>query len=64
MEPFPMNVIDFKDKKVLIWPSTANKGKDKEVIIDNAREADGNSKISYRAFGSLHFRGIGIHSLR
>jgi hypothetical protein len=47
-EPFPMNAIDFNGKKILIRPSTADKGKDKEVIIDNAREADGNNKISCR----------------
>jgi hypothetical protein len=43
-----MNMIDFNGKKVLIRPSTADKGKDKEVIIDNAREADGNNKIACR----------------
>jgi hypothetical protein len=43
-----MNMIDFKGKRVLIRPSTADKGKDKEVIIDNSREADGNNKISCR----------------
>jgi hypothetical protein len=47
-EPFPMNVIDFNGKKILIWPSTADKGKDKEVIISNAREADRNKKIYCR----------------
>jgi hypothetical protein len=47
-EPFPMNMIDFKGKRVLIRPSTADKGKDKEAIIGNAREADGNNKISCR----------------
>jgi hypothetical protein len=47
-EPFPMNMIDFKGKRVLIRPNTADKGKDKEVIIGNAREANGNSKISCR----------------
>jgi hypothetical protein len=41
-----MNMIDFNGKKVLIRPSTADKGKDKEVIIGNAREADGNNKIA------------------
>jgi hypothetical protein len=46
-EPFPMNVIDFEGKKVLIRPSTADKGKDKEVIIGDARNADDNNKISY-----------------
>ena len=44
-EPFPMNVIDFNGKKVLIWPSSADKGKDKEVLIGNTREADGNNKF-------------------
>jgi hypothetical protein len=43
-----MNMIDFKGKRVLIRPSTADKGKDKEVIIGNSREADGNNKISCR----------------
>jgi hypothetical protein len=43
-----MNVIDFNGKKILIRPSTADKGKDKEVIIDNAWEADGNNNISCR----------------
>jgi hypothetical protein len=43
-----MNMIDFNGKKVLIWPSTADKGKDKEVIIGNAWEADANNKISCR----------------
>jgi hypothetical protein len=47
-EPFPLNMIDFKGKRVLIRPSTADKGKDKEAIIGNAREADGNNKISCR----------------
>jgi hypothetical protein len=43
-----MNVVDFNGKKVLILPNTADKGKDKEVIIGNARETDGNNKISCR----------------
>jgi hypothetical protein len=47
-EPFPMNMIDFEGKKVLVRPNTADKGKDKEIIIGNAREADGNQKISCR----------------
>jgi hypothetical protein len=41
-------MIDFKGKRVLIRPSTADKGKDKEVIIGNAQEANGNNKISCR----------------
>jgi hypothetical protein len=47
-KPFPMNMIDFEGKRVLIRPSTANNGKGKEIIIGNAREADGNHKISCR----------------
>jgi hypothetical protein len=43
-----MNMIDFNGKKVLIRPRTADKGKDKEVIIGNAWEADRDNKISYR----------------
>jgi hypothetical protein len=48
MEPFPMNMIDFEGKRVLIRPNTSDKGKGKEVIIGNAREADGNHNISCR----------------
>jgi hypothetical protein len=39
-------MIDFEGKRVLIRPSAADKGK--EIIIGNAREADGNHKISCR----------------
>jgi hypothetical protein len=45
-EPFPVNVIDFEGKKVLIRPGMADKGKGKEVIIGDARKADENNKIS------------------
>ena len=48
MEPFPMNVIDFEGKRVLIRPSTTDKGKGKEVIIGEVRKADKNNKISCR----------------
>jgi hypothetical protein len=43
-----MNMIDFEGKRILVRPNTADKGKDKEIIIGNAREADGNHKISCR----------------
>jgi hypothetical protein len=43
-----MNMIDFEGKKVLIRPNTADKGKGKEIVIGNAREANGNHKISCR----------------
>jgi hypothetical protein len=46
--PFPMNIIDFEGKRILVRPNTTDKGKDKEIIIGNAREADGNHKISCR----------------
>jgi hypothetical protein len=47
-EPFPMNVIDFEGKKVLIRSSTTGKGKGKEVVIGDTRKADENNKISYK----------------
>jgi hypothetical protein len=47
-EPFPMNMIDFEGKRILVWPNTADKGEDKEIIISNARETNGNHKISCR----------------
>jgi hypothetical protein len=47
-EPFLMNVIDFEGKKVLIRPSTTDKGKGKEVIIGDAQKVDENNKISCR----------------
>jgi hypothetical protein len=47
-EPFPMNMIDFEGKKVLVRPNTADKDKSKETIIGNAREADGDRKVSCR----------------
>jgi hypothetical protein len=47
-EPFPMNMIDFEGKKILVRPNTVDKGKGKEIVIDNAREADENHKISCR----------------
>jgi hypothetical protein len=47
-EPFPMNMIDFEGKRVLIQHNTADKGKCKEIIIGSARDADENNKISCR----------------
>jgi hypothetical protein len=47
-EPFPMNIIDFEGKKVLIRPSTADKEKGKEVSIGNTQEADESNKVSCR----------------
>jgi hypothetical protein len=38
IEPFPMNMIDFEGKKVLIRPNTADKGNGEEIVIVNARE--------------------------
>jgi hypothetical protein len=43
-----MNMIDFEGKRILVQPNTTDKGKDKEIIIGNTREADGNHKISCR----------------
>ena len=36
MDPFPINMINFDGKKVLIRPIAADKGKGKEVIIGDA----------------------------
>jgi hypothetical protein len=47
-EPFPMNMIDFEGKRILVRSNTTDKGKDKEIIIGNTREANGNHKISCR----------------
>jgi hypothetical protein len=47
-EPFPMNMIDFEGKKVLVRPNTADKGKGKETIIGNAKKTDGDCKVSCR----------------
>ena len=47
-EPFPMNMIDFEGKKVLVRPNTVDKDKGKETIISNAKEADGDRKVSCR----------------
>jgi hypothetical protein len=43
-----MNMVDFEGKKVLVRSNTADKGKGKEIVIGNAREADENHKISCR----------------
>jgi hypothetical protein len=47
-EPFPMNMINFEGKRILVRPNAANKGKDKEIIIGNTRETNDNHKISCR----------------
>jgi hypothetical protein len=47
-EPFPINMIDFDGKKVLIRPRATDKGKGKEVIIGDTRKADENNKNSCR----------------
>jgi hypothetical protein len=47
-EPFPLNMIDFEGKKVLVRPNTADKGKGNETIIGNAKKADGDCKVSCR----------------
>jgi hypothetical protein len=30
MEPFPMNMIDFEDKRILVRPDTTDKGKGRD----------------------------------
>jgi hypothetical protein len=41
-------MINFDDKKVLVLSSAVDKGKGKEIIIDDTRETDENAKISCR----------------
>jgi hypothetical protein len=43
---FPINIINFDDKKFLVWSSAADMGKGKDIIIGDTREADENAKIS------------------
>jgi hypothetical protein len=47
-EPFPMNIISFDDREVLVRPNAAYKCKVKEIIIGNTREADEITKVSCR----------------
>jgi hypothetical protein len=47
-EPFPIILIYFDGKKVLIRSSAADKGKGKEVIIGDTWKAGENNKNSYR----------------
>jgi hypothetical protein len=46
-----MNMIDFEGKKVLVRPNTADKGKDENIVIGNAREADDNHKFFLQESG-------------
>jgi hypothetical protein len=32
---FPINTMDFNEKKVLVWPGVADKDKDKGINIDD-----------------------------
>jgi hypothetical protein len=41
-------MVNFEGKKVLTRSNTADEGKGKEIVINNAREAGGNHKISCR----------------
>jgi hypothetical protein len=43
-----MNMIDFEGKRILVRPNTTDKGKDKEIIIGNTREADVNHNFFCR----------------
>ena len=45
-KPFPINMINFDGKKILIRPSATDKGKGKEVLIGDTREADEITKNS------------------
>lgn len=47
-QPFPVNVIDFNDKNILVRLNIASKDKDKGIIISDPRHLDENTKISCR----------------
>jgi hypothetical protein len=32
-QPFPVSAIELANKKVLVWPETADKGKGKNIVI-------------------------------
>jgi predicted nucleic acid-binding protein len=42
---FPINVIDFNDKKVLVWLDVANTDKCKGIITGDPRALNENTKI-------------------
>ena len=44
-QPFPVNMIDLNDKKVLIRPGVADKDKEKSIIIGNSQALDENKRI-------------------
>jgi hypothetical protein len=46
-----MNMIDFEGKRILVRPNTTDKGKDKEIIIGNTREADVNHNFFLQESG-------------
>jgi hypothetical protein len=35
--PFPVNIIDLGEKKVLVWPNVTDKDKGKNIVIDSPR---------------------------
>jgi hypothetical protein len=43
-QPFPANVMDFNDKKVLVRPNVADKDKRKGIIIGDPQALDENTK--------------------
>jgi hypothetical protein len=47
-EPFLINMVNFDGKKVLVQPSTADKGKGKEIIIGDAKRPMETLKFSCR----------------
>jgi hypothetical protein len=44
-QPFLINILDFNDKRVLVWPNVVDKDKGKDIIIGNPRALDVNTKI-------------------
>jgi hypothetical protein len=46
--PFPINMIDLNDKKVLVRPVVADKDKVKSIVIDNPYAMDEKTHILSR----------------
>jgi hypothetical protein len=49
---FPVNMMDFNDKKVLFRADVANKDTCKSIIISDPQALDENTKIFYREVGA------------
>jgi hypothetical protein len=47
-QPFPVNILDLKGKKVLVWLEVGAKDKGKVIVISDSRMIDENKQILSR----------------